>query len=789
MATSDNTKIPTKLTLIPLKDMVVFPYMVIPLFIGRKRSVLAVQEAMNNENRLIAIGTQKDASVEEPGPDDIFKTAVVGEILQLLKLPDGTMRILLEGIRRVKIKNYIDFQPGEEKPIIVKIQKIQERKSKSLEIKAYVKMAINLFEEYIKLNSKIPVEIMMVLTESDKPSRIADLITAHLILPVKNKQKLLETTNIKERLEELCLCLEKEIKVLGIEKKIHGKVKEKIEKVQKEYYLREQLKAIHQELGGEDQWNKEIAEIKEKILKKDLPPLALDKAEREIAKLESMSPASPESSVSLNYLEWLLELPWNDLSKDCQNMKKSIRILEEDHYGLEKPKERIIEFLAVKKLRDKLKGPILCFVGPPGVGKTSLGKSIARSLDRKFVRMSLGGVRDEAEIRGHRRTYIGSMPGRILQLIRRAHTKNPVFVLDEVDKMSMDFRGDPSAALLEVLDPEQNYEFEDHYINVPFDLSDVMFITTANVLYDIPHPLRDRMEIIHLSGYTEEEKYSIALKYLLPKEIENNGLSKYKFKFNKKAIFEIIRYHTMEAGVRNLQKNIASVLRKIAKDIVTNKLKIKKSMTVNVEHISKYLGTRKYSFGHLVKKRRSGVITGLAWTEYGGTHLLIEAVKMKGSGKLILTGQLGDVMMESAKAAFSYIKSKASTYNLDESVFTDNDIHIHVPEGGIPKDGPSAGITIATSLLSLLTETKPVPHLAMTGEITLTGDVYPIGGLKEKILASHRIGIKDIIIPEENKKNLDDVPDYCKKNIRFHLVSHVDEVFKIALPASRMSKS
>jgi ATP-dependent Lon protease len=773
---------PKRLPFIPLKDIVLFPYMVLPLFIGRDKSVAAVYKSIEKKDRLIVLGTQTSSTIEEPQKKDIYPVAVIAEILQILKLPDGTLKILVEGIQRVKIDKFFHLSDPV-KGVEVSLQPIKTQVKNKTLLKAYLKELISLFEEYLKVNQKIPLELLMVLKEDEDAERVADLITAHLSINVQEKIELLEKSSLQQRLEELAVFMKREIEISQLERKIHHKVQKKIEKIQKEYYLREQLKAIHQELGGEDEWAAQIKELKEKLEEKGLPENVLEKAQKEIKKLESMMPGTPETTVSLNYLEWLLELPWEQKTEDSHDIEASSKILNEDHYGLEKTKERILEFLAVQQLKNKVSGTILCFVGPPGVGKTSLGKSIARALNRKFVRMSLGGVRDEAEIRGHRKTYIGAMPGRIIQLLRRAGSSNPVFILDEVDKMSMDFRGDPSAALLEVLDPEQNSEFEDHYLGVPYDLSDVMFITTANDLYSIPHPLRDRMEVITIPGYIEEEKIEIAKKHLLPKELKNNGLEKYKIRFSTQTLSEIIRYYTREAGVRNLQRLIGNVLRKIAKKIVQQKLKLDKRRVFKVEpsDVKDYLGPRKFTTDPHVKKKKVGVVNGLAWTSVGGVTLRVEAAKMEGKGKLKLTGQLGDVMTESAQIAYSYLFSKAKDFAIKSENFTKFDVHIHVPENAIPKDGPSAGVTMTTALYSLFKEKPARSDFAMTGEVTLIGEVLPIGGVKEKVLAAVRAGIKKVILPSENEKDITDIPEKLRKKVKFFFVSDVKEVLKLVV--------
>ncbi len=761
--------------LIPLRDIVVFPYMVVPLFIGREKSVRALEEAMM-EDRKIFLVAQKDAETEEPEREDMYDVGTVAQIMQMYRLPDGTIKILVEGLARAEIVEIIEIQPF----FKAKVKELSDKKIRGLRIEALMRSVLEEFEKYIKLNKKIPPETILAVANIEDPGRLSDTITSHLLIRPSEKQKLLAITSPYKRLKELLKILSNENSILELEEKIQGKVRKELERTQREYYLREQLRVIQEELGKEDDTLSEIREYRERIKKAKLPKEVEEKALKEVRRLEKMPPMAAEGAVVRNYLDWILSLPWNTKTKDRLDIKRAEKILNEDHYGLEKVKERILEYLAVKTLTKTLKGPILCFVGPPGVGKTSLAKSIARSLGRKFVRMSLGGVRDEAEIRGHRRTYVGALPGRIIQHIRQAKSKNPVFLMDEVDKMSTDFRGDPSAALLEVLDPEQNNEFVDHYLEVPFDLSDVMFITTANVLYTIPQPLQDRMEIIHIPGYTDVEKFHIAKQFLIPKQLKLHGLNKKILEFSDPAVYKIIREYTKEAGVRNLEKNIAAICRKIAKEIVSNGKKKGKIKIVSAK-IEKYLGPPKFRHDEREEKDEIGVATGLAWTQFGGEILSVETVIMPGKGKLILTGQLGDVMQESAQAALSYIRSKSKELNIDNEKFEKYDIHIHVPEGAIPKDGPSAGITMATSLVSALTERPVRKDVAMTGEITLRGRVLPIGGLKEKILAAYQAGIKEVILPLKNKKDLVEIPKTILKKVKIELVENVDEVFKIAL--------
>lgn len=759
--------------LLPLRGVLVFPYMVVHLDVGREKSISALEEAMIQE-RKIFLASQKDAQVDNPQPEDIYEVGTVAEIKQLLRLPGGTIRVLVEGLHRGKIVAYRDKDPFYR----VEILEYMEEEKKTPEITALIRNLVNQFEQYVKLSKKIAPETIVGIATIEEASRLTDLIAAHLNLKISDKQALLEAVGIKTRLEKLASIIAEEIEVLELERKINMRVRKQMEKTQKEYYLREQMKAIQKELGERDERAAEADEYREKIIEAGLPEEAAEKAKKEVERLEKMPPMVAESAVIRNYLDWLLAMPWNKQTEDKIDLKRAEQILNEDHYGLKNAKERILEYLAVRKLTEQIKGPIICFVGPPGVGKTSLGKSIARALGRKFVRLSLGGVRDEAEIRGHRRTYVGAMPGRIIQGLRTAGTNNPVFLLDEVDKMSMDFRGDPSAALLEVLDPEQNNSFSDHYLEVPFDLSRVLFITTANVSYNIPRPLLDRMELIPISGYTEEEKLSIALRHLLPKQIKEHGLNKNQISINSKAIQNIIRRYTREAGVRNLERELAGLCRKAAKAIAEGTLE---KVTISMRNIEKYLGIPRYRYGISEKENLIGVSTGMAWTEVGGDILLIEVTLMKGKGNLLLTGKLGDVMKESAQAGYTYIRSRTHVLGIEEAFYEKYDIHIHVPEGAIPKDGPSAGITMACALASALTGRRVKGEVAMTGEITLRGRVLPVGGIKEKVLAAHRAGCKIIILPRENRKDLEDIPENIKRELKFFLVEHMDEVLEIAL--------
>ncbi len=763
------------LPLLPLRGILVFPYMVIHLDVGRAKSVQAIEESMIRD-RVIFLATQKEAQTDEPGEDDVFQIGTVAEVKQLLKLPGGTIRVLVEGIARAKARSFISDDPY----FLVEVEQYSEEFEKDSEIEALMRSLVYQFEQYVKLSKRIPPETVVSVVNLEEPGRLADIIASHLALRIEDKQSILEAANIVKRLEKLCAIVAKELEIVELERKINIRVRKQMEKTQKEYYLREQMKAIQRELGEKDERMAEGEELREKIAEAKFPKEVEEKALKEVERLEKMPPMAAEAAVVRNYLDWLLSLPWNKSTRDRLDLRTAENILEEDHYGLKTVKERILEYLAIRKLAKKMKGPIICFVGPPGVGKTSLGRSIARALERKFIRMSLGGVRDEAEIRGHRRTYVGAMPGRVIQGIRQAGSKNPVFLLDEVDKMSTDFRGDPSAALLEVLDPEQNNTFSDHYIEAPFDLSNVMFITTANVQQNIPRPLQDRMEIIYLSGYTEEEKVQIAIRHLLPKQIKEHGLTKDMLKFSENTFRKIIREYTRESGVRNLERQIASICRKTARQVVTDKVK---KVQVTAQSLNQFLGTPRFRYGMAELDDQVGVATGLAWTEVGGDTLAIEVSIYKGSGRLTLTGKLGDVMKESAQAGYSYIRSRAAELGIDEDLYDKQDIHIHIPEGAIPKDGPSAGITMASALASAITGRKVLHDVAMTGEITLRGRVLPVGGVKEKVLAAHRAGIKTIILPSDNKKDLDEIPKKVKDKIHFILVDHMDQVMESALTA------
>jgi len=760
--------------MLPLRGVLVFPYTVIHLDVGRKKSISAIEEAMM-DTKEIFLATQKEAQTDEPEIEDIYTAGTVAEIKQILKMPGGTMRVLVEGLHRAKITRFISSEPYMQ----VEIEEYKEdNEPKTPELDALMRTLISEFEQYVRLSKKIPPETVVSVMAIEEPGRLADVIASHLSLRIQEKQKVLEARDVAHRLELLCEMLATEMEVLELERKINIRVRKQMEKTQKEYYLREQMKAIQKELGDKDERVAEVEELKERINKAKLPKEAYEKAYKELERLEKMPPMVAEAVVVRNYLDWLLSLPWSVETKDRLDLKVAERILDEDHYGLEKPKERILEYLAIRKLAKKMKGPILCLVGPPGVGKTSLGKSVARSLNRKFVRMSLGGIRDEAEIRGHRRTYVGSMPGRVLQGMKQAGSKNPVFLLDEIDKMTMDFRGDPASALLEVLDPEQNSTFSDHYLETAFDLSKVMFITTANSTYNIPKPLLDRMEVIEISGYTEEDKVHIALDYLIPKQVKEHGLSEHNITFSEGAVRKIIREYTREAGVRNLEREIASVCRKVARQVVEDKNTM---VTVTAGNLGKYLGVQRYRYGVAERENQIGVATGLAWTEVGGDILSIEVALLKGKGNLTLTGKLGDVMKESAQAALTYVRSRAEELGIPEDVRQEHDIHLHVPEGAIPKDGPSAGITIAVALASAMSGKLVRKDVAMTGEITLRGRVLPIGGVKEKVLAAHRAGIHTVIMPMENQKDLADIPANVKRKMKFIPVAHMDEVLKETL--------
>jgi ATP-dependent Lon protease len=771
-----------ELPLIPLRNMVVFPQMIVPLFIGRSKSIKALEDTLAKE-KMVIFASQKNEEVEEPGPKDLCTIGTLSEIVQMLALPDGTTKVLVEGICRVKIEKFTQETPYYR----VVISRVPEPEEFSVEAEALVRTVVKQFEEYVKLNRRIPSETLMSIVNVDNPGRLADLISSYLTLKVEEKQAILEALTMEKRLKKISEIIEKEIEVLKVEKNLQGKVRKQIEKVQKEYYLKEKLRAIQEELGEEDESAQpEIAEYRKKIDAAKLPAEIKEKAEKELDRLSHMPSMVSEASVIRTYLDWLVELPWKKKTKSKLDIAEVEKILNDDHYGLDKVKERILEYFAVLSLTGKMGGTILCLVGPPGVGKTSVARSIARAMGRKFTRVALGGVRDEAEIRGHRRTYVGSLPGRVIQSIHKVGVNNPVFLLDEVDKLGMDFRGDPAAALLEVLDPEMNKEFSDHYLEVSFDLSDVFFITTANTREPIPKPLQDRMEIIDMSGYTEEEKMGIAKGYLIPREMEKHGLKKGKVEIEEETLLDIIREYSREAGVRNLEREIATILRKIATKIV--KEKEEKKFTVKKEDLAGYLGAPKYRFGLAEEVDQVGTATGLVWTEVGGDTTPVEVTVMPGRGNLTITGQLGEVMQESAKAAMSFVRSRAPQLGLEDNFYRKLDVHIHVPEGAVPKDGPSAGITIASALASALTGIPVRRDVAMTGEITLRGKVLPIGGLKEKLLAARRAGIKNVIIPQENKKDLEEIRKEIPPDMNFHLVKEMDEVLGVAL-AGKVKKA
>ena len=758
--------------LLPLRDIVVFPSMVIPLFVGRDKSIKALQEVMKSDKSIVLV-TQKNSEIDDPEDKDLFGYGCLSKVLQLLKLPDGTVKVLVEGDKRVKILKYED---KDNKFLTCEVE-VEEESVASKDLDNFALTLVKKYERLLVLNKKEFSDGTNNLKNLKNASQIANNISSNLNIPIFEKQELLEITDLKKKLEKIYSIIDKETGVLSVEKKIRGRVKNQMEKTQREYYLNEQLKAIQKELGEIDEGKDELTTITKAIADAKMPKLAKEKCLSELKKLKSMSPMSAEATVVRNYLDWMTELPWSNKSKINTDLKNAQKILDEDHYGLEKVKERIIEFLAVQKRIQKLKGPILCLVGPPGVGKTSLGKSIAKATNRKFIRISLGGIRDEAEIRGHRRTYIGSLPGKIIQMMKKAGTKNPLFLLDEIDKVGNDYRGDPSSALLEALDPEQNKEFNDHYLEVDYDLSDVMFVTTANTLNILP-PLLDRMEVIRLSGYTEDEKVNISQKYLIPKQSLNNGLKKEEWNIDEKVNRKIIRHYTREAGVRNLEREISKIARKLVKKIDNNE---KTNNPVKEEDMSTLLGIQKFNYGEIEEENRIGVVTGLAWTEVGGEILKIESAVMPGKGKMQITGKLGDVMQESVKAAKSYIRSKSLEYGIIPPIFEKKDFHIHVPEGATPKDGPSAGVGMVTSIVSAITEIPVDKNVAMTGEITLRGIVLPIGGLKEKLLAAHRAGIKKVLIPIENKKDLAEVPEAIKKSMEIIPVKNVDQVLKVAL--------
>ena len=760
------------LPVLPLRDIVVFPHMIVPLFVGREKSVRAL-EAVIKEDKQILLVAQKNAAQDDPTADDIYRVGTVSTILQLLKLPDGTVKVLVEGVRRARIAAFKETEAFFE----AHVSPIEERLGDEKELEALGRTVVSQFEQYIKLNKKIAPEVLVSLNQVEDPGKLADTVASHLGLKIAEKQDLLESEEVSERLERVFGYMEAEIGVLQVEKRIRNRVKRQMEKTQREYYLNEQLKAIQKELGEGEDGKDEAAELEARIKKTKLSKEAREKAVQELKKLRTMSPMSAEATVVRNYLDWLLGIPWKKRAKTSKDIGAAEKILDADHYGLEKIKERILEYLAVQVRSNKVRGPILCLVGPPGVGKTSLGKSIARATGRSFVRMSLGGVRDEAEIRGHRRTYIGSMPGKIIQGMKKAKTSNPLFLLDEIDKLGADWRGDPTSALLEVLDPEQNASFNDHYLEVDYDLSDVMFVTTANSLR-MPQPLLDRMEVIRIPGYTEDEKVEIARRHLIPKQTEAHSLKPEEWMVTEEALRDLIRYYTREAGVRNLEREIAGLARKAVKEIVTKKTK---KVTFSRKNLDKYAGVRRFHFGEAESEDMVGVVTGLAWTEVGGEILTIESVLLPGKGNIRQTGKLGDVMQESVQAALSYVRSRAITFGIKPTFVDHRDIHVHVPEGATPKDGPSAGIAMATSIVSVLTGIPIRRDIAMTGEITLRGRVLPIGGLKEKLLAALRAGITTVFIPKENEKDLAEIPEQVKRHLTLVPVAHVDEVIGRAL--------
>ena len=764
------------LPLLPLRDIIVFPHMVVPLFVGRQKSIAALEEAMGSD-KAVLLCAQKKAKTNEPSADDIFAVGTIGTIIQLLRLPDGTVKVLVEGKRRARAKRFLDS----EKFLSVEAEEIEEQIDKTVELEALMRSVHSTFEAYVKLNKRIPPEMLTSVASIEDPARLADTIVAHLSLKLNDKQSILETESPAKRLERLYELMQGEIEILQVEKKIRTRVKKQMEKTQKEYYLNEQMQAIQKELGERDEFKNEIQELEEKIKTKKMSKEATVKARKELKKLKMMSPMSAEATVVRNYIDWILDIPWTQSTQDNLDIGSVRKVLDEDHYGLRKPKERILEYLAVQKLVDRIRGPILCFVGPPGVGKTSLGKSIARAMNRRFIRISLGGVRDEAEIRGHRRTYIGALPGKIIQSLKKAGSGNPVFLLDEVDKMSTDFRGDPSAALLEVLDPEQNFSFSDHYLDLDYDLSKVLFICTANTMSGIPLPLQDRMEVIRLAGYTDLEKLSIARRYLIPKQKELNGLERVGVTFKPSALRALIHKYTKEAGVRSLEREIGAICRKIAKDVLKSGQLEGREYLVNEKMVQRYLGPPRHRYGTAEEQDQIGLTTGLAWTELGGELLTVEAQVMPGKGKITITGKLGEVMQESAQAAMSYVRSRAELLGLDKRFLENVDVHVHVPEGAIPKDGPSAGVTMATTLVSALCRLPVRRDVAMTGEITLRGRVLPIGGLKEKVLAAHRGGIKRVIIPKENEKDVREIPKKVRAALAIVPVESADEVLREAL--------
>jgi ATP-dependent Lon protease len=763
-----------ELPLLPLRGQIVFPAIHVPLEVGREKSIRALDEAMAGDRRMI-LAMQKDTRSDDPKPDEIYQWGTLVEIKQVVKVPGNIRKVVFEGISRARIVDYLSLDPH----FRVRVEVYPEETQKTPELEAMMRSLVNQYEEFIKAAKKVPPEALVNVVQVEEPGRLADLIAHHISLKqLEDKQVILETLEPKERLEKVSELLAREVELIDLERKINVRVRKQMEKTQKEYYLREQIKAIQKELGERDDKASEAEEMRARVEKLGLPDEVKEKVLKEIDRLEKMPPMAAEAVVVRNYLEWMLNLPWNTYTEDQIDLTRAEEILNADHYGLQKVKDRILEYLAIRALVQKMKGPILCLVGPPGVGKTSLARSIANSVGRKFVRISLGGVRDEAEIRGHRRTYVGAMPGRIIQGMRTAGSKNPVFLLDEIDKMTSDFRGDPSAALLEVLDPEQNVAFSDHYIESPFDLSDVMFITTANVLWNIPQPLMDRMEVIHLSGYTEDEKLEIAKRHLLPKQMKDHGLSPEKLEISDNTLLLVIREHTREAGVRNLERQLATLCRKAAREIVKGEAQ---KVRITTQNLEKYLGAPRFRWNKAEKSDEVGIVQGLSVSQVGGDVMPIEVTVMKGKGNLLLTGKLGDVMRESAQAGFSYIRSRAKMLDIDEDFHTKFDIHIHVPEGAIPKDGPSAGLAMATAVVSALTGRSVRKDVAMTGEVTLRGRALPIGGVKEKLMAAHRAGITTVILPKQNEKDLEDLPANVRRKLDIHLVEHMDEVLKLAL--------
>ncbi|MCX7941937.1 MAG: endopeptidase La [Dictyoglomaceae bacterium] len=765
--------IPEILPILPLRETVVYPQMLIPLVVGREKSLKLIEDAISS-NKLLGLCMQK-SPIEEPSFDDIHRIGTVGIIVRMLRFPDNTIRLFVQGLQRIKIEQFVQSDPY----FKAKISIISESYEKTIEIEGAMRNLISLFQKMASLIPQFPEELLINAMNIQDPGRLADFIAFNININVNEKQEILETIDIKERLQKLTYFLTREIEILEIANKIQNDVKNEIEKSQREYFLRQQMKAIQKELGEIDPREMEVNELRQKLQDAKLPPEAMKEAERELERLAQMPPASAEYTVTRTYLDWMISLPWSKSTIDNLDIQKAAQVLDEDHYNLEKIKERILEYLAVRKMKEDMKGPILCFVGPPGVGKTSLGKSIARALGRKFVRISLGGIRDEAEIRGHRRTYVGALPGRIIQGMRKAESNNPIFMLDEIDKIGTDFRGDPAAALLEVLDPEQNNNFVDNYLGVPFDLSKVMFITTANVLYTIPPALLDRMEVLELPGYTELEKIGIAKGYLIPRQLKEHGLDQNRLEFEESAIKKIIREYTREAGVRNLEREIATICRKVAKGYAEGSITDK--VIIDDENTNKYLGPSRYTYGLKGEKDEVGVATGLAWTEAGGDVLFVEVLVVEGKGSLILTGKLGEVMQESAKTALSYVRSKSKDLNISYEIFEKSDVHIHLPSGAIPKDGPSAGITIATALASAFTGRPVKKDIGMTGEITLRGKVLPVGGIREKVLAAHRAGLTSVIMPKENEKDLEEIPEQVKKELKFYFVEQADEVLQLAL--------